>query len=109
MPARRARFAADTQTLRGRRVRVTVDCVAAPVAACTGAVILRSGGTASRVRFHVSARTRRAVTVRLGRRAARIVRARVLREGQATLRTDWRAADARASREQPLLLVNQVS
>ncbi|HEX5621816.1 MAG TPA: hypothetical protein VFX51_25540 [Solirubrobacteraceae bacterium] len=102
-------FAARAQTLRGRRLRVAVDCVAAPAAGCNGSVILRVGGIASRGRFHVRAGRRRAVTVRLTRSAAQIVRARVRRRGEATLRMDWRAADARASREQRLLVVNRAN
>ena len=102
-------FAARGQTLRGRRLRVDVDCVAAPPAGCNGSVSLGIGGIASRAGFHVRSGKRRAVPVRLARRAAEIVRARVRRSGKAALRMDWRAADARASRDQRVLAATGVS
>ena len=102
-------FAARPQTMRGRRVRVNVDCVAAPAAGCNGSLRLRIGGIASRAPFHVRSGHRRAVPVRLARSAAQIVRARVRRRGEALLRMGWRADDARASRDQRVLAVKRVS
>ena len=94
-------------TLRGRRLRVEVDCVAAPARGCHGTVTLRIAGIARRGRFHVRSGKRGSASVRLTRRAAQIVRGRVRRDGFAALRMDWRAPDARASRDPRRFVVNR--
>jgi hypothetical protein len=108
-PRTEIQFTEHDLTLRGRRLRVDVDCVAAPAGGCDGTVTLRIGGMAGRAGFHLRSGTHRVVTVRIPRRAARIVRRRVHRFGTAALRLDWRVPDARASLDFGLFFVNKLS
>jgi hypothetical protein len=75
------------QTLRGRRVRFTATCVAAPASGCRGTVLLRGfrAPVVGRGRFQVAAGTRRRVEVVLTRRGVRYVAAALRREGAAFL------------------------
>lgn len=61
------------QTLRGRRLRVFVTCVAAPAAGCEGTALL-GRGLFGRARFSVPPGTRRRVDVRLTGTGMRLVR-----------------------------------
>jgi hypothetical protein len=97
------------QTLHGRRLRVDVDCIAAPAAGCRGTLILRVGGIAGRGRFHVASGEQGVASVRLARRAARLVRRRVHRHGEASLKLDSRVPDSRPEDFQRLFVVDRVS
>lgn len=95
-PAAEVRVEEGDQILRGRRLRVSVTCVAAPASGCRGTVILRRGGrVAGRGRFELRAGTRRTAEVVLTRRAARRVRSTVRRDGDASLRVGARVDDGR--------------
>jgi hypothetical protein len=65
------------QTLRGRRVRVRVTCVAAPAAGCIGTVLLGRRGRLGRRAFHLASGTARTLDVRLSARGMRRVRMRM--------------------------------
>jgi hypothetical protein len=73
------------QILRGRRVRFTAACVAAPATGCRGTVLVRGDGgpILGRGRFQVAAGRRRRVDVVLTRRGLRYVHAGLRREGAA--------------------------
>jgi hypothetical protein len=60
--------------VRGRVLRVSVICVAAPVPGCRGEVLLGKGGWAGRGRFQVPPGERRSVRVRLSGRGIAQVR-----------------------------------
>jgi hypothetical protein len=89
------------QVLRGRRVRFTAACVAAPATGCRGAVAVRGHrtGVLGRGRFEVPAGARRRLEVVLTRRGVRYVRAGLRREGDAFLAVRVRAPGGRHSRE----------
>jgi hypothetical protein len=77
----------DDQILRGRRLRFTAACVAAPATGCRGSVLVRGEGRRilGRGRFRVAPAERRRFAVTLTRRGVRYVRAGVRREGAAFL------------------------
>jgi hypothetical protein len=102
-------FEEHDQVLRGRRLRVDVNCLVAPATGCNGTLILRVAGITSRGRFHVAPRVQGVVTVRLRRAAARLVRRRVRRHGSAALRLDWRVPDSRPSRFKTLFVVDRAN
>jgi hypothetical protein len=87
------------QVLRGRIMRVTVMCVAAPPPGCHGAVALGRGGRAGQGRFRVMAGRRRVVSVRLTRSGMASVRRQFGFDGVALLRLGARVTDGRVSRE----------
>jgi hypothetical protein len=88
------------ERLRGRTLRVSVSCVAAPPPGCTGAVLLgRGGGWAGRGDFAVPPGVRRPVRVRMSRRGMAQVRRHVLRSGHAFLHMTARVDDGRVARE----------
>jgi hypothetical protein len=87
------------QVLRGRTLRVTVTCVAAPPAGCNGSVTLGRGGRAGHGRFRVTAGRRRVVPVRLTRRGMASVRRQLGFDAVALLRLGARVTDGRVSHE----------
>lgn len=96
------------ETLRGRRLRIFVSCYAAPATGCNGTVTLRHHGIAGRSRFHVDPGKDAIVPVTLTRRAARFVRRRVHRHGEAQLGLTWRVRDARRAGRGHGFLVERV-
>jgi hypothetical protein len=101
-------------TLRGRRLRFRVACVAAPAAGCSGTVLVRGdelpgpGGNTpirGRGRFRVPAGTRRRVDVVLTRRSIPYVRAALRREHEASLAVGIRARDGRGYGDTGALIV----
>jgi hypothetical protein len=87
------------QVLRGRTLRVTVTCVAAPPPGCSGSVTLGRGGRAGQGRFRVTAGRRRVVPVRLTRRGMASVRRQLGFDAVALLRLGARLANGRVSHE----------
>jgi hypothetical protein len=87
------------QVLRGRTLRVTVTCVAAPPPGCNGSVTLGRGGRAGHGRFRVTAGRRRVVPVRLTRRGMASVRRQLGFDAVALLRLGARVTDGRVSHE----------
>jgi hypothetical protein len=101
-------------TLRGRRLRFRVACVAAPAAGCSGTLLVRGdelpgpGGNTpirGRGRFRVPAGTRRRVDVVLTRRSIPYVRAALRREHEASLAVGIRARDGRGYGDTGALIV----
>jgi hypothetical protein len=86
-PCPRAEVEVDgaDQTLHGRSVRMEAMCLAAPAPGCAGRATLRFRGTAGSAPFAAAAAARQLFTVRISKRAARLVRARVHRAGFAIL------------------------
>jgi hypothetical protein len=87
------------QVLRGRTLRVTVTCIAAPPPGCNGFVALGRGGRAGQGRFRVTAGRRRVVSVRLTRRGMASVRRQLGFDAVALLRLGARVTDGRVSHE----------
>jgi hypothetical protein len=67
-------------TLRGRRLRLIAECIAAPAAGCTGSVTVRGRGIRGRGAFHAEPGRARRFTVRFTRRSARRIRREVRRD-----------------------------
>jgi hypothetical protein len=88
------------QVLRGRTLRVTVTCVAAPPPGCQGVVVLGRGGGAGQGRFRVTAGRRRVVPVKLTRGGMASVRHQLGLDGVALFRLGARVTDGRVSPEQ---------
>ena len=78
----------------GRRVRLTVTCVAAPASGCRGTVVVRHRGAgAGRKRFRVPSGEQRDIDLRLSKRAARFVRDRVRHRGHVVLNARTHVTD----------------
>jgi hypothetical protein len=89
------------ERLRGRTLRVSVSCVAAPPTGCRGEVLLgRGGGWAGRGRFEVPPGVRRSVRIRMSRRGMAQVRRHMFRFGHAFLHMTARVEDGRVAREE---------
>jgi hypothetical protein len=75
-------------TVRGRRLRLSAICIAAPAGGCTGTSELRlqGHGTIGRGRFHAEPGRQVHFTARLSRRGVRAVRRLVRRDNSALLR-----------------------
>jgi hypothetical protein len=85
------------QVLRGRTLRLSVTCVAAPASGCRGTALVRDGGIVGRGRFRVPAGRTRLADVTLTRRGrARMVRL-VRHYGEAFLLLDVRLVDGRVA------------
>jgi hypothetical protein len=95
------------QTLRRRRLRAFVTCIAAPASGCNGTLSLHQRGVVARARFHADPGKDAIVPVTLTRRAARFLRRRVRSHGKAALGFTARVQDARPLRRQ-LFLVARV-
>jgi hypothetical protein len=88
------------QVLRGRTLRVTVTCFAAPPPGCQGVVVLGRGGGAGQGGFRVTAGRRRVVPVKLTRRGMASVRRQLGFDAVALLRLGARVTDGRVSPEE---------
>jgi hypothetical protein len=105
-PRMEASFEEHDQVLRGRTLRVEVNCVAAPVATgCTGTVVMRRHGFAGSGRYRVPAGTEGVATVTLTRRAARLVRRQIRRQGDSWLRLRGRLDDGRPPAPRKLFII----
>ncbi len=110
-PCPRAEVTLDgaDQTLHGRSVRMVATCVAAPASGCAGRATLRFHGVAGHGRFDAASGARQKFTVRLTKRAARLVRQRVKRKGFAVLPIGTSLKDGRPSEAGRVVLIDKVS
>jgi len=95
-------------TLRGRRLDLDVDCVAAPATGCTGTAEIRGRGIVGRLRFHVPPNESRTSSVRIARRAARYVGRHVRSEGVAILPLTTRVVDGGPPQRDGIVVVLKV-
>jgi hypothetical protein len=85
----------ESNTLRGRILRVPVICVATPPPGCRGEVLLGRGGWAGRGPFQVPPGGRRSIGVRLTRRGIAQVRRQIRLYPIADLSLSARVEDGR--------------
>ena len=86
----------DDQRLRGRRLRIRLTCVAAPLAGCRGTALLGRRGRIGKRAFALPAGSMRTVAIRLTDRGVRRVRAARRRHDVAIFGLSARVADGRA-------------
>jgi hypothetical protein len=110
-PCPRVEVAVDPagDRMRGRSVRLRVICVSAPAGGCHGTARLRLSGPAGRKRFAVASGRSKVITVKLTRRAAKIVRRRVHAKDGALIGLRYGAAGARSSGPGIGFFINRVS
>jgi hypothetical protein len=107
-PRAEAEVTSIETTLRGRRIRMQAVCASAPAAGCRGTVVLRRRGFAGRGRFRAAAGTVDEFTVRLTKRAARSVRARIRRHDEALLAVTLRLVAGGPPEHVGSILLNRV-
>jgi hypothetical protein len=107
-PRAEAQLDGADHTLRGRTVRMTATCLAAPASGCAGRATLRFRGSGGSARFAVAAGKRKKFTVRLTQRSARLLRARVHRKGSAFLALRTSLQDGRSETGE-LVLIEKLS
>jgi hypothetical protein len=109
-PCARAEVAVDNTsfTLRGRRLRLVADCIAATAAGCGGTVTARDPGIVGRGAFHAAAGARQRFTMRFTRRSARRIRRAVRHDLDPFLDVTIRLTGGPPDRDNTGLLIDKV-
>jgi hypothetical protein len=97
------------EKLHGRAVRMVASCLAAPPSGCEGRATLRFRGSGGSAPFSVAAGHRKVFSIRLTRRAARLVRARVHSHDFAVLPLRFSVRDGRSPDAGSVVLIDRFS
>jgi hypothetical protein len=109
-PCARAEVVVDnaSYTLRGRRLRLVADCIAATAAGCDGTVTIRERGIVGRGAFHAAPGQRRRFDMRFTRRSVRLVRHEARGDNASFLTFTMRLTDGGRSDRDGELFIDRV-